>query len=95
MEHQGDLAALMTAECGKPLAEARAEISYGASFVEWYGEEAKRIYGDVIPTFAPGKRVLVTKHPIGVVGAIMPWNFLCASVLMSVLCRMQTLRPCM
>ena len=74
-EHTDDLAALMTAECGKPLAEARGEIAYAASFVEWFGEEAKRVYGDLVPTHAPGKRVLVQKQPIGVVGAITPWNF--------------------
>ena len=74
-EHTDDLAALMTAECGKPLAEARGEIAYAASFVEWFGEEAKRVYGDLVPTHAAGKRVLVQKQPIGVVGAITPWNF--------------------
>ena len=74
-EHQDDLAILMTAECGKPLAESRGEVMYGASFVEWYSEEAKRIYGEIIPTHAPGKRILVTKQPVGVVGAITPWNF--------------------
>jgi succinate-semialdehyde dehydrogenase/glutarate-semialdehyde dehydrogenase len=75
MEHQEDLAILMTAEQGKPLAESRGEIAYGASFVEWFSEEAKRIYGDVIPHHAAGKRIVVVKQPIGVVGAITPWNF--------------------
>jgi len=75
MEHQEDLATIMTAECGKPLAEARAEISYAASFVEWFAEEAKRVYGDVIPSHVRGKRIMVLKQPIGVVGAITPWNF--------------------
>jgi len=75
IEHKEDLAALMTAECGKPLAESRGEIMYAASFAEWFGEEAKRVYGDLIPHHAPGKRILVQKQPIGVVGAITPWNF--------------------
>lgn len=70
-----ELAALLTAEQGKPLAEARGEVLYGAAFVEWYAEEGKRIYGDTIPTFKADARVLVTKEPIGVVGAITPWNF--------------------
>jgi succinate-semialdehyde dehydrogenase/glutarate-semialdehyde dehydrogenase len=73
--HADDLAAIMTAECGKPLAEAKGEVGYGASFLEWYAEEAKRVYGEVIPHHAPGKRVLVLKQPIGVVAAITPWNF--------------------
>ncbi|MEJ1969037.1 MAG: NAD-dependent succinate-semialdehyde dehydrogenase [Rhizomicrobium sp.] len=70
-----DLARLMTAEQGKPLAETRGEVVYGASFIEWFAEEGKRVYGDVIPTFAAGKRVLVFKEPVGVVAAITPWNF--------------------
>ena len=74
-QHHEDLAILMTAECGKPLAEARGEITYGASFVEWFAEQGKRMYGDVIPNHAPGKRILVMKQPVGVVGAITPWNF--------------------
>jgi succinate-semialdehyde dehydrogenase/glutarate-semialdehyde dehydrogenase len=73
--HTEELAQLITAECGKPLAEARGEVAYGASFVEWFAEEAKRIYGDIIPTHAAGKRILVLKQPIGVVAAITPWNF--------------------
>ncbi len=75
MANQEDLARLMTAEQGKPLAESRGEIAYGASFIEWFAEEGKRVYGDVIPTFAAGKRILVQKEPIGVVAAITPWNF--------------------
>ena len=70
-----DLALLMTTEQGKPLAEARGEVAYGASFVEWFAEEGKRAYGDVIPTFAPDRRVLALKQPIGVCAAITPWNF--------------------
>ena len=75
MANQDDLARLMTAEQGKPLAETRGEVAYGASFIEWFAEEGKRVYGDVIPTFAQGKRVLVFKEPVGVVAAITPWNF--------------------
>jgi succinate-semialdehyde dehydrogenase/glutarate-semialdehyde dehydrogenase len=75
MAAQEDLAQLMTAEQGKPLAETRGEVAYGASFIEWFAEEAKRIYGDVIPTHAAGKRILVLKQPIGVAAAITPWNF--------------------
>ena len=78
--HKEDLAALMTAECGKPLAESRGEVAYAASFVEWFGEEAKRVYGDLIPQHAPGKRILVMKQPVGVVGAITPWNFPAAMI---------------
>jgi succinate-semialdehyde dehydrogenase/glutarate-semialdehyde dehydrogenase len=72
---QDDLARLMTLEQGKPLAESRTEVAYGASFLEWFGEEAKRTYGDTIPTHARDKRILVVKEPIGVVGCITPWNF--------------------
>jgi len=75
MANQEDLARLMTAEQGKPLAETRGEVAYGASFIEWFAEEGKRLYGDVIPTFAQGKRILVFKEPIGVVAAVTPWNF--------------------
>ncbi|MFT7623529.1 MAG: succinate-semialdehyde dehydrogenase/glutarate-semialdehyde dehydrogenase, partial [Myxococcota bacterium] len=75
LEHVDDLAAIMTAEMGKPLAEARGEVRYGASFVKWFAEEGKRAYGDIVPTFRAGARVLVLKQPIGVVGAITPWNF--------------------
>jgi len=75
MAAQEDLAQLMTAEQGKPLAETRGEVVYGASFIEWFAEEAKRAYGDIIPTHAAGKRILVLKQPVGVVTAITPWNF--------------------
>lgn len=75
MEHQDDLATILTLEQGKPLQEAKGEIAYGASFIEWFGEEAKRIYGDVIPAHAGDRRIVVTKEPIGVVAAITPWNF--------------------
>jgi succinate-semialdehyde dehydrogenase/glutarate-semialdehyde dehydrogenase len=70
-----DLAVLLTTEMGKPLAEAKAEIRYGAGFVEWFAEEAKRVYGDVIPAYAADKRILAIKQPVGVVAAITPWNF--------------------
>ena len=73
--HQEDLARLMTAEQGKPLAEARGEVVYAGSFFEWFGEEAKRVYGDVIPGPAADRRIMVLKQPVGVVGAITPWNF--------------------
>src|SRR5580765_5938905 len=75
MENQEDLAVLMTAEQGKPLAEAKGEIAYGASFVEWFAEEGKRIYGDVIPQHQADKRIVVLKQPIGVCAAVTPWNF--------------------
>jgi succinate-semialdehyde dehydrogenase/glutarate-semialdehyde dehydrogenase len=75
MENQDDLAVILTAEQGKPLAEAKGEIAYGASFVEWFAEEAKRVYGDTIPGHQPDKRIVVVKEPVGVVGAITPWNF--------------------
>lgn len=75
MEHQEDLAQLVTAECGKPLAESRGEVAYGASFVEWFAEEGKRAYGEVIPTHNPAARIVVVKQPVGVVSAITPWNF--------------------
>lgn len=75
MANQEDLAQIMTLEQGKPLAETRGEVAYGASFIEWFAEEGKRIYGDVIPTHASDKRILVLKQPIGVVAAITPWNF--------------------
>jgi succinate-semialdehyde dehydrogenase/glutarate-semialdehyde dehydrogenase len=73
--HADDLAAILTAEQGKPLAEAKGEILYGASFIEWFAEEAKRVYGDVIPSPNSDKRIVVIKQPIGVVAAITPWNF--------------------
>ena len=75
IEHTDDLARIMTAEQGKPLAEAKGEVSYGASFIEWFAEEAKRVYGETIPTTDNGKRYLVLKQPVGVCAAITPWNF--------------------
>ncbi len=75
LENQEDLARLMTAEQGKPLAEARGEVAFGASFVEWFAEEGKRLYGDTIPQHQTDKRIVVIKEPIGVVAAITPWNF--------------------
>ena len=75
LENIEDLAIIMTAEQGKPLAEARGEILYGASFIEWFAEEAKRVYGDIIPAPKTNQRLLVIRQPIGVVGAITPWNF--------------------
>ena len=75
MANQDDLAALMTAEQGKPLTEAKGEVAYSASFIEWFAEEGKRVYGDTIPGHQADKRIVVTKEPIGVVGAITPWNF--------------------
>ena len=75
MSNQEDLATLMTAEQGKPLAEARGEVGYGASFIEWFAEEGKRTYGDIIPTPSNDRRILVIKQPIGVVASITPWNF--------------------
>lgn len=75
MEHLEDLALLLTTEQGKPLSEARGEIRYGASFVEWFAEEARRVYGDVIPGHAKGLRIMTIRQPIGVAAAITPWNF--------------------
>ncbi len=75
LDAQEDLAQLMTAEQGKPLAEARGEVAYGASYIEWFAEEAKRIYGDTIPGPAADKRVVVIKQPVGIVACITPWNF--------------------
>ena len=75
MAHADDLALLMTTEQGKPLGEARGEGVYGASFIEWFAEEGKRVDGDIIPTYAPDRRILVMKQPIGVCAAITPWNF--------------------
>ena len=80
MAHQEDLAVLMTSEQGKPLAESRGEIAYAASFVEWFAEEGKRVYGDVIGHPLPGKRIVVLKQPIGVVASITPWNFPAAMI---------------
>jgi succinate-semialdehyde dehydrogenase/glutarate-semialdehyde dehydrogenase len=75
LENQDDLALLMTLEQGKPLAESKGEIAYGASFVEWFAEESKRVYGDIIPQAQQDKRIVVIKQPVGVVAAITPWNF--------------------
>ena len=80
MENQEDLARLMTAEQGKPLSESRGEIAYAASFLEWFGEEGKRLYGDTIPAHATDKRIVVIKQPIGVTAAITPWNFPAAMI---------------
>ncbi|HTT01225.1 MAG TPA: NADP-dependent succinate-semialdehyde dehydrogenase [Steroidobacteraceae bacterium] len=80
LAHQEDLATLMTAEQGKPLAEAKSEILYAASFIEWFAEEAKRLYGDVIPGHQRDKRLLAIRQPIGVVAAITPWNFPAAMI---------------
>ncbi|QQS55675.1 MAG: NADP-dependent succinate-semialdehyde dehydrogenase [Candidatus Competibacteraceae bacterium] len=80
LEHQEDLAVLMTLEQGKPLTEARGEIAYAASFIEWFAEEAKRVYGDVIPPHQADKRIVVVKEPIGVCAAITPWNFPAAMI---------------
>src|SRR6202051_1350283 len=80
LAHQEDLAVLMTAEQGKPLAESKGEILYAASFIEWFAEEAKRLYGDVIPGHQADKRILVLRQPVGVVAAITPWNFPAAMI---------------
>ena len=80
LEHSEPLATLLTTEQGKPLAESRSEIAYAASFLEWYGEEAKRVYGDTIPTYAADRRVVVLKQPVGVTAGITPWNFPAAMV---------------
>jgi succinate-semialdehyde dehydrogenase/glutarate-semialdehyde dehydrogenase len=75
MENADDLALLLTMEQGKPLAEAKGEVTYGASFIEWFAEEARRVYGDIIPPHQADKRIVVIKQPIGVVASITPWNF--------------------
>jgi len=80
MANAGDLARLMTAEQGKPLAEAKGEVAYAAGFLEWFGEEAKRVYGDIIPANMPGRRIIVVKEPVGVVATITPWNFPAAMI---------------
>ncbi len=80
LENQDDLGRLMTLEQGKPLAEAKGEIAYAASFIEWFAEEAKRVYGDTIPGHQPDKRIIVIKQPIGVTAAITPWNFPAAMI---------------
>ena len=80
MANQDDLGVLMTAEQGKPLAEAKGEVAYAASFIEWFAEEGKRIYGDTIPQHGADKRIVVIKEPVGVVAAITPWNFPAAMI---------------
>ncbi|MFO1207535.1 MAG: succinate-semialdehyde dehydrogenase [Burkholderiales bacterium] len=80
LEHRDDLAMIMTREQGKPLAEARAEVTYAASFVEWFSEEAKRVCGETLPVIQHGKRMLVLKQPVGVCAAITPWNFPAAMI---------------
>jgi len=80
LENQEDLAVLMTLEQGKPLAESRGEIVYAGSFIEWFAEEAKRIYGDTIPSYLPDRRIVVIKQPVGVCAAITPWNFPAAMI---------------
>ena len=75
MDNQDELGRLLTIEMGKPLAEAKGEVAYAASFFKWFGEEARRVYGDVIPSPWTDKRIVVTKEPVGVVGSITPWNF--------------------
>ena len=75
MENQEDLAQILTAEQGKPLAEARGEVAYGANYIEWFSEESKRVYGDTIPQPSNDKRIVVIKQPVGVVACITPWNF--------------------
>ena len=80
MANQDDLALIMTTEQGKPLAEAKGEVAYAASFIEWFAEEAKRVYGDVIPQHQADKRLIVIKQPVGVCGAITPWNFPAAMI---------------
>ena len=80
MANVDDLAVIMTAEQGKPLAESKGEVAYAASFIEWFAEEGKRIYGDIIPGHQADKRIMVLRQPIGVVTAITPWNFPAAMI---------------
>jgi succinate-semialdehyde dehydrogenase/glutarate-semialdehyde dehydrogenase len=80
MANQDDLAVIMTAEQGKPLAESKGEIAYAAAFIDWFAEEGKRLYGDIIPTYQADKRLLVLRQPIGVVAAVTPWNFPAAMI---------------
>ena len=80
LEHEEPLARLLTTEQGKPLAESRVEIAYAASFLEWFGEEAKRVYGDTIPTYMSDRRIVVIRQPVGVTAGITPWNFPAAMV---------------
>src|SRR5690625_4626907 len=75
MDNQEDLALMMTLEQGKPMSESRGEIAYAAAYMEWYAEEGKRAYGDVIPTNIPSQRIVITREPVGVCAAITPWNF--------------------
>jgi succinate-semialdehyde dehydrogenase/glutarate-semialdehyde dehydrogenase len=75
LAHQEELSVLLTSEQGKPVAESRVEVAYAASFLEWFGEEAKRVYGDTIPTYLRDRRIIVTKEPVGVTAGITPWNF--------------------
>src|SRR5699024_8767547 len=75
LENTEELARIMTLEMGKPINESRGEVKYAASFIEWFAEEAKRMYGDTIPAHVPGKRLQVWRKPVGVVAAITPWNF--------------------
>ena len=75
VDNADDLAAIMTAEQGKPVPEAKGEVLYGAAYIEWFGEEAKRVYGDTIPGHQEDKRIIVIKQPVGVVATITPWNF--------------------
>lgn len=79
-ENSDDLALMMTSEQGKPLAEAKGEVTYAASFIEWFAEEAKRVYGDTIPGHQGDKRIMVIKQPVGVTAAITPWNFPAAMI---------------
>ncbi|MEE4114299.1 MAG: aldehyde dehydrogenase family protein, partial [Desulfobacteraceae bacterium] len=80
MEHQNDLAVILTSEQGKPLAEAKGEIAYAAAFVQWFAEEAKRVYGDTIPAAGADQRIIVIRQPVGVCAAITPWNFPAAMI---------------
>src|SRR5690554_6771478 len=80
MRHQEDLAKIMTREQGKPLAEARGEIAYAASFIEWFAEEAKRVDGEVLASPAADKRIVTLRQPVGVCAAITPWNFPAAMI---------------
>jgi succinate-semialdehyde dehydrogenase/glutarate-semialdehyde dehydrogenase len=80
MENQAELGELLTREQGKPLSEGKGEIAYGASFIEWFAEEGKRAYGEVIPSHAGDRRIVTLKQPVGVVAAITPWNFPCAMI---------------
>ena len=75
IEHSEELAEIITLESGKPLAESKGEVTYGASFIKWFAEEGKRVYGDIIPPHTEDRRIVVIKQPIGVVAAMTPWNF--------------------